>query len=233
YAATRCGAPTGRSGGWREPYVGGHSYADSRLCPSRKKRKIGSRTIAQSSRRRDIYAEITNDTSAASVVRDTSHAPASQPVTPGHPVVDRPASTHVLSLPVGAERSLEVYTAFARSAGLPEGPSRRIEDLADLDRLDDAFTRLAEQQHTFEQSIAKDREQSQQLRQLVARVKALEERVSGTITREQRGYIYQRALASAIGLPRRSTNALWIVVFLMPAEVSRNFMIPFLAVVRP
>src|SRR5262245_18631908 len=36
----------------------------------------------------------------------------------------------------------------------------------------------------------------------------------------------QRALDSAIGLPRRSTNALWIVVFLMPAEVSRNFMIP-------
>jgi hypothetical protein len=86
----------------------------------------------------------------------------------------------------------EVYAAFARGAGLPEGPSRRIEDLADLDRLDDAFTQLAEQQHTFEQSIAKDREQSQQeLRQLVARVKALEERVGGTITREQRGYIYQ------------------------------------------
>jgi hypothetical protein len=50
---------------------------------------------------------------------------------------------------------------------------------------------LAEQQRTFEQSIATDREQSQrELRHLVARVKALEERVGGTITREQRGHIY-------------------------------------------
>jgi len=104
----------------------------------------------------------------------------------------------------------EVYAAFARSAGLPEGPSRRIEDLADLDRLDDAFARLAEQQHTFEQSIAKDREQSQQeLRQLVARVKALEERVGGTITREQRGYIYQMVQqwgAARARIERRTTS---------------------------
>jgi len=34
----------------------------------------------------------------------------------------------------------------------------------------------------------------------------------------------QRALDSAIGLPRRSTNALWMLVFLMPEEVRRNFM---------
>src|SRR5690348_8178094 len=33
----------------------------------------------------------------------------------------------------------------------------------------------------------------------------------------------QRALHSAIGLPSRSTSALWILAFLMPAEVSRNF----------
>src|SRR6266545_1242351 len=35
----------------------------------------------------------------------------------------------------------------------------------------------------------------------------------------------QRALHSAIGLPRRLTNALWILVFLMPADVRRNFML--------
>src|SRR5437773_45530 len=35
-----------------------------------------------------------------------------------------------------------------------------------------------------------------------------------------------RALHSAIGLPRRSTRALWMLLFLMPADVSRNFMIP-------
>src|ERR671932_1334112 len=38
----------------------------------------------------------------------------------------------------------------------------------------------------------------------------------------------QRALASAIGLPRRSTSASWMLVFLMPAEVSSNFIIPLL-----
>src|SRR5262245_46691263 len=43
----------------------------------------------------------------------------------------------------------------------------------------------------------------------------------------------QRALHSAIGLPSRSMSALWILVFLMPADVSSSFMIPLLAVVRP
>src|SRR3954452_6546546 len=36
----------------------------------------------------------------------------------------------------------------------------------------------------------------------------------------------QRALDSAIGLPSRSTNASWMFVFLMPADVRRNFMPP-------
>ena len=40
----------------------------------------------------------------------------------------------------------------------------------------------------------------------------------------------QRALDSAIGLPRRSTSASWMLGFLMPAEVSRSFMLsPFVA----
>src|SRR5262245_17997397 len=38
-----------------------------------------------------------------------------------------------------------------------------------------------------------------------------------------------RALASAIGLPSRSTSESWMLVFLMPAEVSRNYMMPLLA----
>src|SRR5438094_6461827 len=43
----------------------------------------------------------------------------------------------------------------------------------------------------------------------------------------------QRALDSAIGLPRRSTSALWILVFLMPAEVRRYFIMPlFVDVMR-
>src|SRR5437764_458716 len=36
----------------------------------------------------------------------------------------------------------------------------------------------------------------------------------------------QRALDSAIGLPSRSTSASWMLVFLMPADVRRNFMPP-------
>src|ERR1700730_5774360 len=38
----------------------------------------------------------------------------------------------------------------------------------------------------------------------------------------------QRALDSAIGLPSRSTRALRMLSLLMPAEVSRNFMMPLL-----
>ena len=38
----------------------------------------------------------------------------------------------------------------------------------------------------------------------------------------------QRALDSAIGLPSRSTSALWMLVFLMPADVRRSFMMPLL-----
>ena len=33
----------------------------------------------------------------------------------------------------------------------------------------------------------------------------------------------QRALDSAIGLPRRSTSASWMLGFLMPADVRRSF----------
>src|SRR6266567_3844727 len=36
----------------------------------------------------------------------------------------------------------------------------------------------------------------------------------------------QRALDSPIGLPRRPTSASWMLVFLMPAEVRRNLMLP-------
>ncbi len=39
----------------------------------------------------------------------------------------------------------------------------------------------------------------------------------------------QRALDSAIGLPSRSTSASWMLLFLMPAEVRRYFMMPLLA----
>src|SRR5690349_368388 len=37
-----------------------------------------------------------------------------------------------------------------------------------------------------------------------------------------------RALDSAMGLPSRSTSASWMLVFLMPADVSSNRMLPLL-----
>src|SRR3954454_9406832 len=36
----------------------------------------------------------------------------------------------------------------------------------------------------------------------------------------------QRALESAIGLSSRSTSALWMLAFLIPAEVRRSFIVP-------
>src|SRR6476646_10737626 len=39
----------------------------------------------------------------------------------------------------------------------------------------------------------------------------------------------QRALESAIGLSSRSTSASWMLVFLMPADVRRSFMLSLLA----
>jgi hypothetical protein len=35
-----------------------------------------------------------------------------------------------------------------------------------------------------------------------------------------------RALESVIGLPSRSTNALWMLAFLTPADVSRSLKMP-------
>ena len=66
------------------------------------------------------------------------------------------------------------------------------EQLGYLDRFDTALSRLADQQRSLEQSMRQGHDLSQrELRQLAARVKALEERIGGAITREQRGYIYQ------------------------------------------
>src|SRR3982074_884676 len=42
-----------------------------------------------------------------------------------------------------------------------------------------------------------------------------------------------RALDSAIGLPRRPTSALRMLVFLMPAEVRRSLMLPSLVMSSP
>ena len=81
----------------------------------------------------------------------------------------------------------EVYNAFARTAGLPEGESRAIEDLRDLERFDNSMTQLAERQRLIEESQSKARSA---WRELDARVRAVEEQIRGTISSTQRGMIY-------------------------------------------
>ncbi len=90
----------------------------------------------------------------------------------------------------------ETYNAFARTAGLPEGESRAIEDLRDLEQFDDAMTTIAERQRALEESQQKARSA---WRDLDMRVRALEEQVGGVLSTSQRGHIYQlvHAWASA------------------------------------
>jgi hypothetical protein len=84
----------------------------------------------------------------------------------------------------------EVYDSLARSAGLPEGPSRNIESLDDLGKLDDAITGIAERQQALEQSLEKAR---QAWRDHEERIRELEAQLTQTapISKAQRGHIYQ------------------------------------------
>lgn len=89
----------------------------------------------------------------------------------------------------------EVYAAFARLGRLPDGPSNRIEDIADLRRIDHALSMLTERQERIEESQEKARavwrDLHTQLRDIAGRLQELEQRVEGTISKAQRGYIYQ------------------------------------------
>lgn len=89
----------------------------------------------------------------------------------------------------------EVYAAYARLAGLPEQGSRQIEDLDELRRLDSSLGALAERQAQIETSQDKAREVwrslSDQVRQIVDRLAALEQQTEGAISKAQRGHLYQ------------------------------------------
>ena len=103
----------------------------------------------------------------------------------------------------------EVYRAFAALTGLPDGASHQIEDLADLSRFNSALTVLGERQGELDsrQHAAETRqealEQSQQqarevwldvqkaMHEIQERINALEGQQTDTISRAQRGYIYQ------------------------------------------
>ena len=109
----------------------------------------------------------------------------------------------------------EVYRAFARLTGLPESGAAAIEDLDDLRQIDPTLSALAERMATMEQSQGRARDAWRSLRvdlsTLATRVQALEQKVGGTITKAQRGYIYQLvqawATARAEREPRLSRSA--------------------------
>jgi hypothetical protein len=89
-----------------------------------------------------------------------------------------------------------VNDAIARAAGLPEGPSRNIEDLRDLARYDEAIRGIAERQQALDESQEKAR---QAWRIHEQRIRALETQLaeSAVLSRTQRGVIYQLVQAWA------------------------------------
>ncbi|NTU80684.1 MAG: hypothetical protein HGA45_15130 [Chloroflexales bacterium] len=115
----------------------------------------------------------------------------------------------------------EVYAAFARLAGLPEQGSRSIEDLEELRRLDTSLAALAERQAQLEASQEKARnawrDMAGQIRALTDRLAALEQQTEGSLTRGQRGHLYQLVQAwgsaKAEREPRLSKSAAFQTVW--------------------
>lgn len=109
----------------------------------------------------------------------------------------------------------EVYRAFAALTGLPEQGSQHVEDLHDLQQINSAITDLAARQEALEGSQDQARQAWRDLRAeiraIAARVAAVEQRVGGVISREQRGYLYQLVqawgAAKAAREPRLSRTA--------------------------
>jgi hypothetical protein len=95
-----------------------------------------------------------------------------------------------------------VQRAFAELTSLPDAPSSHVEDLSELDRIDQAFSQLAElgrRQEELEASQARAREAFRDLRALMqdirSRVQELEQRARATLSPAQRGTIYHMVQA--------------------------------------
>jgi len=91
-----------------------------------------------------------------------------------------------------------VKAAFAQLTGLPEGPSREIEDLHDLDRIDTALKHLEElsaRQTAIEASQDRARvvfhDLQAMVRALQTRVQTLEQQARQRLSPAQRGALYQ------------------------------------------
>ncbi len=105
-----------------------------------------------------------------------------------------------------------VKAAFAELTGLPEGPSREIEDLRELDRIDAALKELEEltaRQTAIEASQDRARlafrDLQAMVREIQTRVQTLEQQARQRISPTQRGTIYQlvQAWGKALAAHRR------------------------------
>ena len=106
-----------------------------------------------------------------------------------------------------------VWRAFAQLVGLPDGPSSEIEDLDELRQIDPGMRALAEiveRQQAMEESQNRARtawrDVNEQLRTLATRLGELEHRVGGTISKGQRGHIYQMVQAWALARTEGTTQ---------------------------
>lgn len=104
-----------------------------------------------------------------------------------------------------------VRAAFAQLVGLPDGPSAAIEELTELDRINAAFTALAEldtRQTKLEsrQDRARTvfRDLAAVVQSLQARTQQLEQRVGGRISPAQRNTLYR--LVHAWGAARAARD---------------------------
>lgn len=84
----------------------------------------------------------------------------------------------------------QVYDVIAHAAGLPEGTSRDIEDLHDLEQFDASIQGIAERQQALEESQAKARQAWHNHEEWILRLEA-QLAQSTTLSPAQRGHIYQ------------------------------------------
>jgi hypothetical protein len=109
----------------------------------------------------------------------------------------------------------EVYRTFTELTGLPEGDSRAIEDLRDLQRINHVLTEIVERTEGIEdrqQALEGSQERAREawralrdeLRAVNARVDAIERRITSRIDSRQQGYLYQLVQAWGAALAERT-----------------------------
>jgi hypothetical protein len=123
-----------------------------------------------------------------------------------------------------------VQQAFAQLTGLPPGPSSDIEDLADLDRMEQAFAlleELSQRQEAIEQSQERARSAYRDLNSLLhsinERVKSLEAQAQNRLSPNQRGTIYRMVQTWGQARAERSQRSRDIAMRASWSEVNARF----------